>query len=659
MLAVVSPPPTLSLDHDKHIERPTSPVVQSPASATLFGPLQPTDGSFRSLEELLKTPVEFKQGCLTPSAGLLNAANVEHKYKPINDGPMSEDEDDQPTNEKASDPVPTKPTQGGEALFSGSLDMDWPQVGRHPGFNNAGNTCFLNSVLQCLLHIPPLLNIILAHQHDKPGFCMICLLQGLARASFLNKKRGAWTIINNINKIAKGMRQGRQEDAHEFLRYSVDALQRSALAIYSSTSTKHPNPNKIPHALAETSWVHSIFGGRLRSRVSCRTCHHCSDTFDSLLDLSIEIVRVNSLANALSQFVKPEVLSGEDAYRCEKCKKPVTAEKFMTVHEAPVCLTIHLKRFSPIGRKIGHQMSYPEVLDLQKFMSEGQKGKTYMLNGVISHLGSGPNSGHYTAHVKGADGRWTAMDDDLVTPCSSPPLNLKNAYVLFYIQTDKARSTQTNDDDDVFSITGGQKRSRDDMESDGSRPGFKPNGIQVKTRTWDMFPASKKSRIDNTSKAKQGVAGPSRPMPVGVASNSGLSLLNYRDSDDIEDEGEVVEPANKPAPPVASPTKSTTNHSPTKSKATSTTPNKPKPTPQSKPTLAAPKASQTFPTSPVKPSSFYGPKRPTLNPYSGLSGSSNLHAKRDSNTSDIQKQMGFNQFGPKRVKERMKGKKSL
>src|SRR2546430_891353 len=108
------------------------------------------------------------------------------------------------------------------------------------------------------------------------------------------------------------MRPGRQEDAHEFLRYSIDTLQRSALTVYSSTSSTHPNPNKIPHALAETSWVHAIFGGRLRSRVSCRTCHHCSDTFDSLLDLSVDIGSAQTLGRALAQFVKLEVLSGED-----------------------------------------------------------------------------------------------------------------------------------------------------------------------------------------------------------------------------------------------------------------------------------------------------------------------------------------------------------
>ncbi|CUA69378.1 ubiquitin specific peptidase 36 [Rhizoctonia solani] len=673
MLAVASPPPTLPLDHDKHIETPTSPVVQPQQTSVFFGP---QEKPLRTIEDLLKNPIEFKQGCLTPSAGVLTAGISEHKYKPINDEPMSEDEEDQPpTDEKPLDSTPSKSTQTAERLFSGSLDMDWPtQTPRHPGFNNMGNTCFLNSVLQCLLHTPPLLNILRGHQHDKTGFCMICLLRELAQASFFNKKRGTGMVLTHLAKIAKGMRQGRQEDAHEFLRYSVDALQRSALAIHSSSSSKHPNPNKIPHGLAETSWVHAIFGGRLRSRVSCRTCHHCSDTFDSLLDLSVEINRSSSLMNALTQFVKPEILSGEDAYRCEKCKKPVTAEKFMTVHEAPVCLTIHLKRFSPTGRKIVNQITYPEVLDLQKFMSEGQTGKKYILNGVINHLGPNPNSGHYTAHVRGANGRWTNMDDEVVTSCIGPPLNHKNAYVLFYIQTDKAHPTQANDDDDVFSSLGGQKRSRDDMESNGSRLGPKPSRIQVKTSTWgDLFQPSKKSRIEDNGKAKQGVAGSSRPAPIGVASVLGGSLVNYVGSDDIEDvedEGQVVDsnPTNK-STPVASPTQRTAATDPPPN-ATSTTPSKPTPqfknTPFSTPN---PKAALIF--SPIKPSSFYGntqkkDKRFERTPFSGLSGPGSLHAKRDSGTSDIQKQMdasmGFHQFGghkQQRAKERMRGKKSL
>ncbi|KAG8692337.1 hypothetical protein FRC09_011259 [Ceratobasidium sp. 395] len=649
MLAVASPPPpSLQFDH----ERPVSPV---------FGPLKPTNGALNNnLDELLKHPLEFKQGCLTPTSGVLTAGIAEGKYKPINDSLMSEDdEDDELVVEKPL--VPTSPPKQTpkETIFSSPLEMDWPErAPRHPGFNNLGNTCFVNSVLQCLLHTPPLLRMLLDHKHIKTTFCTICLLRDLARSSFNAGKRTTGMILDNLNKIARGMRRGRQEDAHEFLRYTIDALQLSALTIYSSTSSVHPNPSKIPPPLAETSWVHAIFGGRLRSRVSCRTCGHCSDTFDSILDLSVDLARAQTLDQALAQFVKSEVLSGEDAYRCEKCKKPVTAEKFMRIHEAPICLTVHLKRFRPDGRKNVLQIPYPEVLDIQRYMSEGQTSKKYVLYGVIHHLGSGPNSGHYTAHVKGADGCWTLMDDDVVTSCPNPPLNRKNAYVLFYIQSDKAVPTPTLVNPDA---SGGIKRTRDGMEVNGLD---KPKKIH--NTNWDMFPSSnKKARVESIGTGKEGVAGPSRPIPVGVMTSGAAKLqVDYDDTDDIEDPGEVVALADAlPVSPA-----STLNKSATASRVSPTTPSKPSnasprktpPTPTSTQLAFAPISVTQPSSSSIPPSTFYGTKKKekekrSTNPYGSLSGAGNLYAKKEQ--LEIKTKMGFDTFGGgSRVKNRMKAK---
>lgn len=75
---------------------------------------------------------------------------------------------------------------------------------------------------------------------------------------------------------------------------------------------------KVDPKLAETTWVHKIFGGGLRSRVSCSQCGHNSDTFDSILDLSIDIDNVNNLRAALKKFTAIDYLKGADKYKCEK-----------------------------------------------------------------------------------------------------------------------------------------------------------------------------------------------------------------------------------------------------------------------------------------------------------------------------------------------------
>jgi ubiquitin carboxyl-terminal hydrolase 36/42 len=69
----------------------------------------------------------------------------------------------------------------------------------------------------------------------------------------------------------------------------------------------------------ETSWVHKIWGGRLRSRVHCTSCNANSDTFDTFLDLSLDIGKQTaSVQDALKGFAREDRLEGKNKYKCEK-----------------------------------------------------------------------------------------------------------------------------------------------------------------------------------------------------------------------------------------------------------------------------------------------------------------------------------------------------
>ena len=104
------------------------------------------------------------------------------------------------------------------------------------------------------------------------------------------------------------------------------------------------------------------------------------------------------------------------------CHSLVDAEKQMTVHRAPIALTVHLKRFTYNWRrggmdKVSKHIEFPERLDLSPYMSQDTRktAQPYHLYGVLVHMGGGCHSGHYYAYVKNANGKWYCMDDDDVS----------------------------------------------------------------------------------------------------------------------------------------------------------------------------------------------------------------------------------------------------
>lgn len=56
--------------------------------------------------------------------------------------------------------------------------------------------------------------------------------------------------------------------------------------------------------------------------------------------------------------------------RPHRCKKLVNAEKTFAIDEAPMALTIHLKRFEANGRKITDLVKYPALLNLGPAMCD-------------------------------------------------------------------------------------------------------------------------------------------------------------------------------------------------------------------------------------------------------------------------------------------------
>lgn len=357
--------------------------------------------------------------------------------------------------QRTPEPMPIK-RQGSEGLTGGQWDgipapqkllfpgnklsMKWERAYRvGAGLHNLGNTCFLNSTVQCLTYTPPLANYLLSKEHSRScpqsGFCMICIMQNHIIQAFANTGNAIKPVsfIRELKKIARHFRFGSQEDAHEFLRYTIDAMQKACLNGYP----------KLDRQTQATTLVHQIFGGYLRSRVKCSMCKSVSDTYDPYLDIAVEIRQAANIVRALELFVKPDILSGENAYMCAKCKKKVPATKRFTVHRTSNVLTLSLKRFANFsGGKITKDVGYPEFLNIRPYMSQNSGDPVmYGLYAVLVHSGYSCHAGHYYCYVKASNGQWYQMNDSMVHSSNIKVVLNQQAYVLFYLRIPEKKNT--------------------------------------------------------------------------------------------------------------------------------------------------------------------------------------------------------------------------
>nr|KAF6503388.1 ubiquitin specific peptidase 8 [Molossus molossus] len=329
------------------------------------------------------------------------------------------------------------------------------------GLRNLGNTCYMNSILQCLCNAP----------HLADYFNRNCYQDDINRSNLLGHKgevaeefgiimKALWTgqyryispkdFKITIGKINDQFAGYSQQDSQELLLFLMDGLHEDLNKADNRKRHKEENNDHLDDfKAAESAWqkhkqlnesiIVALFQGQFKSTVQCLTCHRKSRTFEAFMYLSLPLASTSkcTLQDCLRLFSKEEKLTDNNRFYCSHCRARRDSLKKIEIWKLPPVLLVHLKRFSYDGRwkqKLQTSVDFPlENLDLSQYVIGPKNSlKKYNLFSVSNHYG-GLDGGHYTAYCKNAARqRWFKFDDHEVSDISVSSVKSSAAYILFY-----------------------------------------------------------------------------------------------------------------------------------------------------------------------------------------------------------------------------------
>ncbi|MCH0628582.1 ubiquitin carboxyl-terminal hydrolase [Kocuria palustris] len=330
-----------------------------------------------------------------------------------------------------------------QGSYSTRIYKNWREMlDKHPvGLINHGVTCYMNTAIQTLIHIPALqhyLNDICTDSIDgflKPKLVLHTLaelsrrlwgLDAQRRHKYINPKK----MIARLDDINCMMSQWQQEDSHEYLMLLMLRLQEDLT----------PKGAKL-----NTLIIYDIFGGLLTQKITCLQCNNVLETEQEMYDLLLGFNRKKTAKYTVdrlikeyfsNEVIKPDRKDAQLGYMCDHCHQRTQANKVSHIKRAPETLVVHLKRFKFDGNsllKVKQLMKYPEYLDLTQYTVEPHAPTKYRLVLVIVHEGRLLSSGHYVCHTRQPDGSWCTYDDEFLNKIpDAVALTDVGAYVLVY-----------------------------------------------------------------------------------------------------------------------------------------------------------------------------------------------------------------------------------
>ncbi|KAK8953543.1 Ubiquitin carboxyl-terminal hydrolase 13 [Platanthera guangdongensis] len=339
------------------------------------------------------------------------------------------------------------------------------------GLKNQGATCYMNSLLQTLYHIPYFRKAVYhmpTTENDIPSTSIPLALQSL----FYKLQYSASSV--STKELTKSFGWDTYDS---FMQHDVQELNRVLC---------EKLEDKMKGTVVEGS-IQQLFEGHHMNFIECINVDYKSSRKESFYDLQLDVKGCKDVYASFDKYVEVERLEGDNKYHAEQYGLQ-DAKKGVLFIDFPPVLQLHLKRFEydfmrDTMVKINDRYEFPLQLDLDryngKYLSPDANHTVrnlYTLHSVLVHSG-GVHGGHYYAFIRPTlSDQWYKFDDERVTkedvkraleeqyggeeelPQRNPGFNntpfkftkYSNAYMLVYIrETDKDKIICNVDEKDI------------------------------------------------------------------------------------------------------------------------------------------------------------------------------------------------------------------
>ncbi|KAK3597110.1 hypothetical protein CHS0354_021218 [Potamilus streckersoni] len=343
------------------------------------------------------------------------------------------------------------------------------------GLFNLGNTCYMNSILQAIYMCDSFRSDVLSHTPTQSQNLVVKLQHVFAFLSHsMRPSYAPMTFLRAANP--RWFSAGFQQDCSEFLKHLLDHLheqeEKSPGTSVSPETTKETGRKSPSEKVMQPkqTLIEKNFGGKMITTVKCLNCGTESSQSEMFTDIPLAFPEYHAtshkslaggsatpqkrepvdktvinqmdsgplkylhLSDLLSQYLKPEKLSGDNRYYCDKCGGLQEGERSIEIVKTPEYLILTLLRFSYDTKthsrsKIFREVKYPKTLlvpkkddriknepkreprrSLRSFVSSRLEqcgvnvdidhADVFGLCSVVVHSGTSSDCGHYYCYAR-------------------------------------------------------------------------------------------------------------------------------------------------------------------------------------------------------------------------------------------------------------------